>query len=76
MHHIAGLLLLLHLDLGPPATVGLNAGDNKTFASVTGSNTNDIINIEQTSNIGVPGIWVFQVNGAEVLGTLSDHDKL
>ena len=78
------LQYLLHLGLlpvnasvgdGPPATVGLNAGDNVTFASVTGSNTNDVINIEQTTNIGVPGIWAFQVNGAEVLGTSSDHDN-
>lgn len=56
------------VQCGPPATVGINAGDGMRHEDVTGSNTNDVINIEETTNIGVPGIWAFQVNGAEVLG--------
>ena len=75
MLHLGLLPLNASAGDGPPATVGLNAGDNVTAVNVTGSNTNDVINIEQTSNIGVEGVWAFRVNGAEILGMLSDHDK-
>ena len=50
------------------ATVGLNAGDGRNYATVDGSNTAGIINIPNTSNVGKPGIWVFQANLAEVSG--------
>ena len=50
------------------ATVGLNAGDGRNFAIVPGSNTVGVINISNTSNVGIPGIWVFQANLAEVSG--------
>lgn len=50
------------------ATVGLNAGDGRNYAIVAGSNTAGIINISNTSNVGIPGIWVFQANLAEVPG--------
>ena len=57
-------------EQGSPATVGINAGDGVRAVNVTGTNTNNVINIENTTNIGVPGIWVFQVNGADGLGNV------
>ena len=51
---------------GTPAQVGFNTGDGERFASVPGSQTADIINIDTTSNIGVPGVWLFQVNEEEI----------
>ena len=30
--------------------------------TIPGSRTNDNINITSTSNVGVPGIWVFQLD--------------
>ena len=50
---------------GTPATVGVNAGDGNQSISVPDSHTAAIINISMTSNIGVPGVWVFQVDGSE-----------
>ena len=47
---------------GTPAQVGFNAGDGVRFASVPGSRTSEIINITQTSNVDVPGVWIFQVD--------------
>ena len=47
---------------GTPAQVGFNAGDGVNFAAVPESRTGEIINIDTTSNVGVPGVWVFQVN--------------
>ena len=50
--------------------MGINAGDGVRAVNVTGTNTNDVINIENTTNIGEPGIWVFQVNGPGSLGNV------
>ena len=47
---------------GTQAQVGFNAGDGVRFASVPGSQTADIININTTTNVGIPGVWIFQVD--------------
>ena len=57
---------------GMPATVGLNAGDGTNFVNVTGTNTNDIINIASTTNMGITGMWAFKVNQAQITGTVHD----
>ena len=51
---------------GTPAIVGFNAGDNVNSYSVPGSRTDDIVNINETSNVDVPGVWVFKVSGPSV----------
>ena len=51
---------------GRPALVGVNAGDGIKQLNVSESLTADIINITTTSNIGVPGVWIFQVNGDDI----------
>ena len=48
------------------ALAGINAGDGVNSITIPGSRTQDIINISQTSNVGIPGIWMFQVNGGNV----------
>ena len=52
---------------GVPAQVGFNAGDGLRFAIVNGSRTNDIINIDQYSNVMQPGLFVYHVDGVSVL---------
>ena len=47
---------------GIPAQVGFNAGDGIRFASVPGSRTAAIINITTTSNVGIPGVWIYRVD--------------
>ena len=47
---------------GTPAVAGVNAGDGIQSATVPGSKTQDIINIAMTSNVEIPGMWVFKVN--------------
>ena len=51
---------------GIPAQVGFNAGDGVRFATVPGSRTAQILNIASTSNVGTPGIWIFQVDEANI----------
>ncbi len=53
---------------GTPAQVGFNAGDGIRFATVPGSRTSDIINITQTSNVAVPGVWIFRVDEEDIAG--------
>ncbi len=48
---------------GTPAQVGFDAGDGERFFSVPGSQTNEIANIASTTNVNVPGVWTFRVNG-------------
>ena len=51
---------------GNPAQVGFNAGDSQNSYSLPGSRTDDIVNIDERSNVGEPGVWVFHVSGPEV----------
>ena len=46
---------------GTEALAGINAGDGINYVTVSGSRTPDIINITRTSNVGIPGVWMFQV---------------
>ena len=47
------------------ALAGINAGNINGVSStiIPGSQTPSIINITQTSNVGVPGLWMFKVDG-------------
>ena len=45
---------------------GVNAGDGIRQYTVPASLTEDMIKVNRTSNIGVPGVWIFQVNGDHV----------
>lgn len=51
---------------GIHAGVGFNAGDGIRFAVVPESQTSAIVDIETTSNVGVPGQWIFQVDGVNI----------
>ena len=51
---------------GIAAQVGFDAGDGARYELVSGSRTQDILNISTTSNVGIPGTWIFQVDEEEV----------
>ncbi|XP_030834981.1 sushi, nidogen and EGF-like domain-containing protein 1 [Strongylocentrotus purpuratus] len=53
---------------GTPAQVGFNAGDGVIFYSAPGSRTAAVVDIETTSNIGVPGRWVFRTDNSNIEG--------
>lgn len=36
------------------------------FFSIPGSRTPDIVNIEETTNVNVPGRWAFKIDGREI----------
>ncbi|XP_077867226.1 sushi, nidogen and EGF-like domain-containing protein 1 [Saccoglossus kowalevskii] len=56
---------------GTPAQVGFNAGDGVTFFAVPSSFKPEVIDIEETTNVGVPGRYVFQLNGENIIEACS-----
>ena len=52
---------------GTEALAGINIGDGINSITIPGSLTPDIINITQTSNVGIPGTWMFKVGEGNVL---------
>ncbi|XP_067851680.1 sushi, nidogen and EGF-like domain-containing protein 1 isoform X2 [Heptranchias perlo] len=51
---------------GIAAQAGFNAGDGKRYFNIPGSRTDDIVDVEMTTNVGLPGRWVFRINDAQV----------
>ncbi|XP_060113626.1 IgGFc-binding protein-like [Heteronotia binoei] len=51
---------------GTPAQAGFDSGDKTNYYTIPSSRTPDIINIGRTTNVGVPGRWVFQVDRSVV----------
>ena len=48
---------------GTEALVGISAGDGRRNSiTVPGSITPNITNVINTSNIGIPGMWMFKVD--------------
>ena len=52
---------------GTEALAGINVGDGVNHATIPGSLTPSIINITGTSNVGIPGVWMFKVSEGNCL---------
>ena len=51
---------------GTEALAGFNAGNRINSYTISGSRTSSIINIARTTNVGIPGTWIFKVGGKYV----------
>ncbi|XP_070573460.1 sushi, nidogen and EGF-like domain-containing protein 1 [Ptychodera flava] len=49
--------------VGPPPQAGFDAGDDVRYFSIPGSNTNSLIDIDETTNIERTGRWIFRTCG-------------
>ncbi|XP_070620087.1 sushi, nidogen and EGF-like domain-containing protein 1 [Erythrolamprus reginae] len=47
---------------GTPAQAGFDSGDKVNYYNIPGSRTPEILNIKETTNVGEPGRWLFQVD--------------
>ncbi|XP_022089140.1 sushi domain-containing protein 2-like isoform X2 [Acanthaster planci] len=54
---------------GTPAQVGFNAGDGFTFYVVPESRTNAIVDIDEDSNIGFRGRFLFRIDSSEIVNS-------
>ncbi|KAJ6650243.1 hypothetical protein lerEdw1_013478 [Lerista edwardsae] len=61
---------------GTPAQAGFDSGDKKNFYNIPGSRTPDILKIGETTNVQVPGRWVFQVDDFVIGVTTEANDCL
>ena len=50
-----------------PARAGYDARDSINHFTIPGSGTASIINITQTSNVGIPGTWMFQLHKSGIM---------
>ncbi|XP_036834824.1 sushi, nidogen and EGF-like domain-containing protein 1 isoform X3 [Oncorhynchus mykiss] len=51
---------------GIAAQAGFNAGDGKRYFNIPGSRTDDMVDVDGTTNVGRPGRWVFRIDNAQV----------
>lgn len=58
---------------GTPAQAGYDAGNGVNFLELPGSFSSDVLNLQNTSNVGTAGLWQFAIrNGGEGDGTSAD----
>ena len=55
---------------------GYNAGDSIVSFMIPGSLTDDIIKIASTSNVLIPGMWVFRLDKDDIVLLCSNDDIL
>lgn len=55
--------------------VGINAGDGVNFYKVNVGLTPGVVNIDEMSNVCIPGVFVFEVDKTEVMGTCESERK-
>ncbi len=48
---------------GTAAVAAFSDSTNSLFTSLPHSGTNDIVDLTRTSNVNIPGVWMFQVDG-------------
>jgi len=41
---------------------GVNAGDGTNFITIPGSLSLGVLKLNETSNVGDPGVWIFEVD--------------
>ena len=61
--------LFLYLDIewgSSSTTIGFNAGDQGRFFTLPESLTNGVLDLESTSNVGTPGMYVFRIDQRRV----------
>ena len=58
---------------GTPAQAGFDSGNGVDFTVINGSFTNNIVNIDKISNVDIPGLFIFQVNGGIQSGSECDY---
>lgn len=57
---------------GVAAIVGISNNGSSTFAPSSG--TQMVINISDTSNVNIPGVWIFQLDGDKSAGIHTYHN--
>ena len=57
------------IQSGAGANIGFNAGDGTRSFMVPGALTNQVLNIDEGSNVGVTGVYIYRVDLCSVIGS-------
>ena len=60
------VLYVFHTNLKIIIQVGFNAGDGIVFYTVSASRTPDIVNVDEYSNVNIPGKFVFRIDASDI----------
>ena len=52
---------------GTPAQAGFDAGNLSDYVALPGSLTMNVLRLCTTSNVGIPGVWRFEIRGGEIM---------
>ncbi|MCB9592557.1 MAG: hypothetical protein H6719_07485 [Sandaracinaceae bacterium] len=52
---------------GTPAQAGFDAGNLRDFVALPGSLTMRVLDLCRTSNVGMPGVWRFEIRSGEIM---------
>ena len=63
------------IQWGDGANIGFNAGDGINSFMLPGALTNQAVNIDEGSNVGVTGVYIYRIDLCSVLGP-NDCKKL
>ncbi|HIK06461.1 MAG TPA: PEP-CTERM sorting domain-containing protein [Trichormus sp. M33_DOE_039] len=63
---------------GTPAQAGFDAGDNTNYLTLPGSRTNEVLNLQNLSNLTdpVPGLWSFAIRNGQLPGSTPENPLL
>jgi Nidogen-like len=63
---------------GTPAQAGFDAGDSRNFLTLPGSRTAQVLNLQNTSNVGTefPGLYSFAIRNGELPGSTPTNPLL
>ncbi len=61
------------IQWGPGAQIGFNAGDGNRSFTVPGGLTGATLHMESLSNVGRPGLFVYQVDGKYIMCIYASH---
>jgi hypothetical protein len=63
---------------GTPAQAGFDAGDSRNFLTLPGSRTSQVLDLQNTSNVGaeVPGLYSFAIRNGELPGSSATNPLL
>ena len=59
----SGTELTPSIDPDSSAEVGFNRGNGVEYYILPGSGTEQVLSLTNTSNVNMPGVWVFRVDG-------------
>ena len=52
--------------------MGFNAGDEVRFSAIDSSGTDDVVDIDEESNVMRPGVFIYRVDGSPLPGGCSN----